>query len=125
MKRTLLANLGLSLLGSLSLVGCATDDAGETECLPGDIDCATDDGGDGDGWNATNDPARMSQRLTYKLADLPKRGTLATPTWKDRYPDAVGRVPVAWADTYWPTYEGSHNHRWQGATSKSPVEKYD
>jgi hypothetical protein len=32
---------------------------------------------------------------------------------------------VAWADTYWPSIEGSHNARWQGPTVKSPLEKYD
>jgi hypothetical protein len=67
----------------------------------------------------------MSQRLNYKLAELPLKGDLKTPTWKDRYPDAVGRVAVAWADTYWPTSDGSHNARWQGASEKSPLEKYD
>ncbi len=129
MKRSLLTGLGLSLLGSMQLMGCATDDAEDAnECLPGDIDCATDDGGDGgkgDGFDYKNSPERMSQRLNYTLAQLPKKGTLATPTWKDKYPAAVGKVPVAWADTYWPTYGGSHNARWQGATSRSPIEKYD
>ena len=42
MKRSLLAGLGLTLLGSLQLAGCATsDDADGDECLPGDIDCST------------------------------------------------------------------------------------
>ena len=128
MKRSLLAGLGLTLLGSLQLAGCATDDAGgDEECLPGDIDCSTDTGGDGkgDGFDYKNDPARMSRNLQYRLAELPMKGDLKTPTWKDRYPDAVDRVPVAWADTYWPTYNGSHNHRWLGNSVKSPLEKYD
>ncbi len=127
MKR-ILTGLGLSLLGSVQLMGCATDGGGEEECLPGDIDCSTDDGGDGgkgDGFDYKNSPERMSQRLNYKLSELPKKGDLKTPTWKDKYPAAVGRVPVAWADTYWPTYDGSHNARWQGDATKSPLEKYD
>jgi Transglutaminase elicitor/Proprotein convertase P-domain len=127
MKRSLFLGLGLSLLGSLS--ACATDEASEDECLPGDIDCAGPDGADGkgDGFDYKNDPARMSQRLNYKLAELPKKGDLKTPTWKDQYPAAAaaGVVPVAWTDTYWPTYDGSHNARWQGSTTKSPLEKYD
>jgi hypothetical protein len=127
MKRSLFLGLGLSLLGSLS--ACATDEASEDECLPGDIDCAgpDDTDGKGDGFDYKNDPARMSQRLNYKLAELPKKGDLKTPTWKDRYPAAAaaGAVPVAWTDTYWPTYDGSHNARWQGNTTKSPLEKYD
>jgi hypothetical protein len=126
MTRSLFAGLGLSLL--TSLVGCATDDEAGEDCLPGDIDCADTSGdvdGKGDGFDYKNDPARMSQRLQYKLTELPLKGDLKTPTWKDRYPDAVGRVPVAWADTYWPTYDGSHNARWQGNSIKSPLEKYD
>ena len=45
--------------------------------------------------------------------------------WKDKYPEAVGKAAVAWADTYWPTSDGSHNARWMGPTVKSPLEKYD
>jgi hypothetical protein len=127
MKRSLLAGLGLTLLGSLHLAGCASSDSSDSECLPGDIDCATDtgDGGKGDSWNDANNPGKMAQHLQYKLSELPKKGDLKTPVWKDKYPDAVGRAAVAWADTYWPTYDGSHNNRWQGPTTKSPLEKYD
>jgi hypothetical protein len=104
---------------------CASDDA--DECLPGDIDCADDTGSDGkaDGYDYRNSPERMSQRLEYKLSLLPKKGSLKTPTWKARYPGAKPGIPVAWADTYWPTANGSHNKRWQGASVKSPLEKYD
>lgn len=125
MKRSLLSGLGLTLLSSVQLMGCATDGA-DVECLPGDIECAEDIGADGkaDGFDYKNDPARMSQRLQYKLSELPKKGKLTTPVWKAQYPAAAAAgVPVAWADTYWPTAEGSHNNRWQG--EKSPLEKYD
>ena len=67
----------------------------------------------------------MSRNLKYTLADLPKKGELKTPVWKAQFPEAAARVPVAWADTYWPTAEGSHNHRWLGPSVKSPLEKYD
>ena len=32
---------------------------------------------------------------------------------------------AVWADTYWPATDGSHNARWQDASTKSPLEKYD
>jgi len=67
----------------------------------------------------------MSQQLNYRLAELPKKGTRTKPAWKDSHPAAVGKAPVAWADTYWPTIEGGHNTRFQGKTEKSPIEKYD
>jgi hypothetical protein len=127
MRNSLLATLGLSLLSSFAVTACATDEGGDGECLPGDIDCAppSSDGGKGDGFDYKNDPSRMSQRLEYKLSALPKKGSLKTAVWKSRYPGARPNIPVAWADTYWPTADGSHNKRWQGASVKSPLEKYD
>jgi len=121
--KTLLATL---LLASTSLLGCATDSSQE-ECLPGDADCNDTPISDGkaDGFDWRNDPSAMSQHLQYKLADLPKKGFRETPAWKDSYPEAVGRAETIWADTYWPSSEGSHNARWQGANVKSPLEKYD
>ncbi|CAN5876549.1 hypothetical protein BH11MYX2_BH11MYX2_31150 [soil metagenome] len=128
MNKTLLATLGLSLLSSFAVTACATDDSSSgDECQPGDIDCAGPGGTDGkaDGFDYKNDPTRMSQHLEYKLASLPKKGKLEKPVWKTRYPNAVAGIATAWADTYWPTSEGSHNARWQGADVKSPLEKYD
>jgi hypothetical protein len=123
MKRNhLLATLGLSLV--TSLVGCASEGADE-ECLPGDVDCATSAGGKADGWDSENDPRYFANNLEYKLSSLPKKGNLTKPVWKDRYPGAMASTPVAWADTYWPSSQGSHNHRWMGSTVKSPLEKYD
>lgn len=118
----------------LSVPFVACDDAGPVQttpddpeaALPGDIDLNTEDpGGKADGWDYANDPMRLSQRLNYRLSELPKKGKLDSPVWKDRYPKAVGKAPAAWADTYWPTVHGSTNHRWQGASVKSPLEKYD
>lgn len=130
MKRTVFARngLGMLLLASSSLLGCATSEpSDEEECLPGDIDCAEDDGagGKGDAFDEKNNPERMSQRLNYRLAELPKTGRRTKPAWATEFPDAVGRADVAWADTYWPTVEGGHNTRYQGASVKSPIEKYD
>jgi hypothetical protein len=123
MKRSLLAGLGLTLLGSMHLAGCAADE--ESECLPGDIDCGPGTLGKADGWDSENDPRYYASNLQYRLRDLPKKGNLTTPIWKDRFPTAMPSTPVAWADTYWPSSEGSHNHRWIDSATKSPLEKYD
>jgi hypothetical protein len=116
-------------LFALSLaLGCAAPGTNPpaTDCQPGDIDCApASSGGKADGWNDVNDPSVMAQRLDYRLAELPKKGWRNTPVWKDTYPEAVGKAATVWADTYWPTSNGSHNNRWQGPTVKSPLEKYD
>jgi hypothetical protein len=125
MTRSLLAGLGLTLLTSIPVVGCA-DQATDDDCQPGDIDCAPDTaGGKADGWDSKNDPAAMANHLQYTLSKLPKKGWRDKAVWRDQYPEAVGKAATVWADTYWPTSQGSHNNRWQGADIKSPLEKYD
>ncbi len=125
MKRLLSA----CLLASLPVVSACSEAADDAEAnLPGDIDNNPDaqgEGGKGDAWNADNDPAQLARSLNYRLADLPKQGKLDKPVWKDRYPTAPANLPVAWSDTYWPTVEGSTNHRWIDRQTKSPLEKYD
>lgn len=126
MKRTLLT----ACLFSLPLVtAAACSDAGDDgaeDNLPGDIDNAPPDGdGKGDAWDYTNDPARLANRLNYRLTELPRTGKLDKPVWASRYPHAVGVAPVAWADTYWPSAELSTNNRWVNRNTKSPLEKYD
>jgi hypothetical protein len=125
MKRQILT----ACLLSLPLFGTACTDAEHDDSednLPGDIDNAPDDGnGKGDEWDYTNDPARLANRLNYRLADIPRQGKLDSPVWKARFPQAVGVAPVAWADTYWPSAELSTNVRWVNSSTKSPLEKYD
>ena len=55
MKRSLLtATLGLTLIGSTQLMGCA--DSEEVECLPGDIECSNSSGsGKADGFEGDDD----------------------------------------------------------------------
>jgi len=121
MKSSFLFVLGIGLSAA-----CASSEPTD-DCQPGDIDCADDSafGGKADAPDFKNDPARMSQHLNYRLAELPLHAQLTVPAWKDAFPQAVGKAEPAWTDTYWPTYEGSHNTRWQGPSIQSPIEKYD
>jgi len=127
MKRSLIASLGLTLLGSIQLMGCVATDEDPGDCQPGDVDCAPADTGKADGFGGdyNNDPKYFSQHLNYRLSKLPLKGWRDEPVWKDQYPEAVGKADTVWADTYWPTSRGSHNNRWQGRDIKSPLEKYD
>jgi hypothetical protein len=93
--------------------------------LPGDKDDNADpSGGKADGWDPANDPRRLSQNLNYVLAELPLSGKLDNPVWADRY-EVLPNDEFIWAASYWPTAEGSVNHRWQGNDVPSPMEKYD
>ena len=81
--------------------------------LPGDIDCSTDgpaSNGKADAWDRRNDPGRLARNLNYRVAELPETGRIENEVW---------------AASYWPTYAGSTNHRWQGQETLSPTEKYD
>jgi len=108
----------------LAASGCTTADGDGYIPLPGDKDDNTDGDGKGDAWNGDNNPDRLAHNLEYTLANLPQQGKLDKPVWGGRYQVLAGDVP-AWADTYWPTTQGSTNARWQGASEKSPLEKYD
>ena len=95
MKRSLIANLGVTLVSSVQLLGCAAE-TGTEECLPGDKDCAdTSAGGKSDQWDSENDPRYFASNLEYKLSALPKKGFLDKPVWKERYPTALPQTPVA------------------------------
>lgn len=121
MNRMIAMGLGALLLAAPGCTGTADDYID----LPGDKDDNPDDGGGkADAWDYTNDPARLAQNLEYKLSELPRSGKLDKPVWGSRYQQQPGDA-MAWADTYWPTSRGSTNARWQGASVKSPMEKYD
>ncbi|MFK7990394.1 MAG: proprotein convertase P-domain-containing protein [Sandaracinaceae bacterium] len=66
-------------------------------------------GGKEDRWNYRNDPERFDGEFNYHVEDLPTEGT------SEQDP---------WPSSYFPTYEDSINHRWNG-TEMSPAEKYD
>lgn len=93
-------------LTSSGLVACGNpDDGGGTE-----DGVEKETGGKGDAWDWRNDPQRFRTELNYTWEELPSEGA------SDK---------IAWADTYWPTYEDSINARWQGPNTLSPAEKYD
>lgn len=111
-------NRFLAALTALGLAGGCADPAGDLAAAPAVS-------GKEDAWDSANDPARLAQQLTYRLSDLPRTGKLDKPVWASRYPTAVAKAPVAWADTFWPSAALSTNARWQGRDVRSPLEKYD
>ncbi len=67
-------------------------------------------GGKADAYDASNDnPATFANDLEHRIADLPMSG---------------GATVSPWAGNYWPTYQDSINHRWDGAASESAASKY-
>jgi hypothetical protein len=118
--------IAMSLFAAGALTACAGQGDEDGESLPGDIDDNTDSGdGKADGWDYSNDPARMANRLNYRLSELPKLGKLDAPVWKDRYPNAMAGINTIWSETYFPSAQGSVNNRWIDRDTRSPLEKYD
>ncbi|MCC7538759.1 MAG: proprotein convertase P-domain-containing protein [Deltaproteobacteria bacterium] len=95
------------LAGAVSLTGCAADGVGAG-------DGSTIGGGKEDRWNEANRPDNFDGELRYRFADLPTSGHAER---------------TSWPSTYWPTYQDSINHRWNGGSTGtdrlSPAEKYD
>jgi uncharacterized protein YuzE len=61
-------------------------------------------------WGSKDRPAIFNENLEYQLDKLPSSGEAAQ---------------VPWAGNYWPTYQDSINHPWDGKDSDSPAKKYE
>src|SRR5262245_16777929 len=108
MKLGIIFTLGIAAgLYACSSADSSTEGGGEYPERPPAL-------GKADAWNAKNDPKRfaefLNKDLVYKMADLPREGRSKIKPW---------------AETYWPTYQDSTNHRWNGEKELSPLEKYD
>ena len=75
MKRSLLTGLGLTLLASVQLIGCATDGTRTTSASPATSTAPTpSSGGKADALDYENDPRACRERLEYRLADAAEEG---------------------------------------------------
>ncbi len=93
--------------------GCAeVVDAPIDDVQSGKPETAASEGGKEDRWDGINNPSRFdsADEFNYVLAELPLNGR---------------SEEEAWPSTYYPTYEDSIQHRWQGRTHLSPAELYD
>jgi len=109
--------LAVSSLAALLCLGCGPEsngtDPADCSALPeGKIYQACIDklAPKADRMDAANDPRLFGVELEPRWDGLGLDGrALRTP----------------WPDTYWPTYEDAVNARWQGQSTRSPLEKYD
>jgi hypothetical protein len=60
-------------------------------------------------WTSQDDPTLFDDDLVFNVDELPLTGEAEN---------------IPWAGSYWPVYKDSINHRWNGADTKSPSEKY-
>ncbi len=109
MRRRIWHVLAVALLGAgISAAAACGGETCDEECLKGDDSKGA--GGKADAWDWRNDPERFRVEFNYKLAELPREGKAES---------------IPWPASYWPTYQDSTNHRWQGRNILSPLEKYD
>lgn len=94
--------MGVSLI---SAAGCAEEDDGKL--AESDVKGGVD--GKAEAWGSADSPALFNTSLEYRIAELPKNG-------------AATNTP--WAGNYWPVYEDSINHKWNGASSDAASTKY-
>jgi hypothetical protein len=60
-------------------------------------------------WGSSDDPSLFDDNLEYNVDELPLTGEAES---------------IPWIASYWPVYQDSINHRWDGEDTKSPSEKY-
>jgi hypothetical protein len=60
-------------------------------------------------WSSQDDPSLFDDNLVYNVDELPLNGE-------------ADNIP--WAGSYWPVWQDSINHRWNGDDTQSPSEKY-
>jgi hypothetical protein len=97
----------LALVTSLSLAACAGEDDSGLEAIDED-DIASSDG-KYEAWNEENNPAFVDSTFVYEVDAFPVTGRARL---------------LPWPGDYWPAANDSINARWDGASSKSPAEKY-
>ncbi len=97
--RSLLALAALSLLATPA---CALDRDMGDEGPNNEVEQA-------EKWGTADDPGIFGPGTTRKLKDLPDVGEAAQ---------------IPWAGSYWPVWEDSINHKWDGAND-SPSKKYE
>jgi hypothetical protein len=98
-------------LVSFGVVGCADSvgDAGDDSVASVDHTKHDRVAGAREAWGSADAPGIFGGTLEYKLASLPTAGEATN---------------VPWAGNYWPVYEDSINHKWDGPSSTSAPAKY-
>jgi hypothetical protein len=94
---------GLAL--GLSLVGACVEDDGK----PDESDVKGGPEGKAEAWGSSDRPELFSSSLEYRINELPKTGEARN---------------IPWASNYWPVYEDSINHKWNGAGTEAASTKY-
>lgn len=101
-----------ALLVVAGLVGCAAQDAAPDDPGKPKVSQVKDEnapGGKAEGWGTQDNPAGFAAGLVYDISQLPRSGEAQN---------------VPWASSYWPVYQDSVNHRWDGPSSESAAAKY-
>ncbi len=108
--KSIALSVGVSALALGNFSACDSTDTRDTF----DTEEGDQKGGEGNGkadaWAAADSPFIFDPNVKTSYAELPKNG-------------AAKIAP--WASSYWPYYEDSINHRWDGENSKSAAQKYE
>lgn len=103
----LVIGIGVSALALGSVTACV-DERAPFDTEPGNP--KGEGGGKSDAWASVDSPFIFDPNVETTYAALPKSGEAET---------------TPWASSYWPYYEDSINHLWDGDDSKSAAKKYE
>ncbi len=91
------------------MVGCGAQENFDPE-KPAVSQTKADAPGKADAWGSSDAPSIFNSTLVYKFSSLPDTGEATN---------------IPWAASYWPVYEDSVNHKWNGASSDSAPKKFE
>jgi len=102
MNRMILLSMLLLTACGLGTIDPTTESDASGKEKPSDLDPA-------EGWSSADDPTLFSDELEFRIDVLPQEGEATN---------------IPWAGSYWPVWQDSINHRWQGEDTLSPAAKY-
>tara|TARA_R110002073_G_scaffold140253_12_gene290992 strand:- start:59179 stop:61554 length:2376 start_codon:yes stop_codon:yes gene_type:complete len=107
--KKIVLSVGLAAIATAGVSSCALDDRASFDTEAGNPKGAGV-GGKADAWAAADSPFIFDPNVNIKYSELPKAGEAAV---------------TPWASSYWPYYEDSINHRWDGEDTKSAAQKFE
>jgi hypothetical protein len=107
--KKIVLSIGISAIAIGGVSACSMDDRQPFDTEAGNPK-GEGAGGKADAWASVDSPFFFDPHVKTTYTVLPKSGEAAT---------------TPWASSYWPYFEDSINHRWDGSDTKSAAQKFE
>lgn len=107
--KKIVLSIGIGAIAMGGVSACSVDDRQPFDTEAGNPK-GEGAGGKADAWASADSPFIFDPNVKTTYTELPKSGEAAT---------------TPWASSYWPYFEDSINHRWDGSDTKSAAQKFE